>query len=314
LHKPRTQDGGGPQIDANPLVQIERLALWDNKSEKLLQMNHPDLVQILGDRDKDNKPDAGFEKMFGYVDVMEVHPPHRIFSPPATLDEAHKDQAPIFHWLQMLNLGYRVPGVVNSDAHYTYHGSGFLRNYIKSSTDEPGKIDTMEMVRQSQKGHVVMTNGPFMEVLAKVPAAGPKNSGGPGDDVIAPGGKLNISVRVQCPNWFDIDRVQVFISGRPDPKLNFTRRTSGERFDSGVVRFQHEFPVELGQDAHLVVAAIGENSSLGLVMGPTYGKDKPVAVSNPIFVDTNGDGFKPNGDLLGFPLPHQKKPTHRHPH
>jgi hypothetical protein len=172
----------------------------------------------------------------------------------------------------------------------------------------------MEMVRQSQKGHVVMTNGPFMEVLAKAPAAGPKNSGGPGDDVIAPGGKLNISVRVQCPNWFDIDRVQVFISGRPDPKLNFTRRTGGERFESGVVRFQHEFLVEVGQDAHLVVAAIGENSSLGLVMGPTYGKDKPVAVSNPIFVDTNGDGFKPNGDLLGFPLPHQKKPTHRHPH
>jgi hypothetical protein len=313
-HTPRTQNGGGPEVDANPLVQIERLALWDNKSEKLLQMNHPNLVQILGDRDKDGKSDAGFEKMFGYVDVMEVHPPHRIFSPPATLDEAHKDQAPIFHWLQMLNLGYRVPGVVNSDAHYTFHGSGFLRNYIKSATDDPAKIDTMEMVRESRKGHVVVTNGPFLEVQAKSAAAGPKSAGGPGDDVVAPGGKLNLAVRVQCPSWFDIDRVQVFINGRPDPKLNFARRTHGERFKSGVVRFQEEIPIEVGEDAHVVVAAIGENSSLGLVMGPTFGKHKPVAISNPIFVDTTGDGFKPNGDLLGFPLPHQPQPTHRHRH
>jgi hypothetical protein len=312
LHKPRTQNGGGPEIDANPVVQIERLALWDNKSEKLLQMNHPDLVQILGDRDKDGKLDAGFEKMFGYVDVMEIHPPHRIFSPPATLDEAHKEWAAIFHWLQMLNLGYRVPGVVNSDAHYTFHGSGFLRNYVKSTTDDPAKIDTMEIVRMSQRGHVVVTNGPFLEVTARAATAGPKSAGGPGDEIVAAGGKAGLSVRVQCPNWFDVDRVQVFLNGRPEAKLNFTRRAHGERFKSSTIRFEHEIPIEVHQDTHVVVAAIGENSRLGLVMGPTHGSDKPVAVSNPIFIDTGGDGFKPNGDLLGFPLPHQAKPTHRH--
>ena len=30
---------------------------------------------------------------------------------------------------------------------------------------------------------------------------------------------------------------------------------------------------------------------------------KPCAYNNPIFVDLNGDGFTPNGDTLGFPLP-----------
>jgi hypothetical protein len=38
-------------------------------------------------------------------------------------------------------------------------------------------------------------------------------------------------------------------------------------------------------------------------MGPEHGEDMPVAVSNPIFVDVNGNGFEPNGDLLDFPLP-----------
>jgi hypothetical protein len=34
-------------------------------------------------------------------------------------------------------------------------------------------------------------------------------------------------------------------------------------------------------------------------MGPDHAEDKPVAVSNPIFVDVGGGGFKHNGDTLG---------------
>ena len=35
------------------------------------------------------------------------------------------------------------------------------------------------------------------------------------------------------------------------------------------------------------------------VSGPDHAADLPVAVSNPIFVDVDGHGFKPNGDLMG---------------
>lgn len=111
IERPHTQDGGGPVVDnANPVAQIERLALWDDKSEKLVQMNHPNLVQILGDRDTDGQPDAGFENMFGFVDVMEVHPPHEIFTPPATPEDARKSPNTITNWMQMLNLGSSCPG------------------------------------------------------------------------------------------------------------------------------------------------------------------------------------------------------------
>lgn len=155
VERPHTQDGGGPVVDnANPVAQIERLALWDDGSDKLVQMNHPNLVQILGDRDTDGKADTGFEKMFGFVDVMEVHPPHEIFTPPASLEDALKKPNTIVNWMQMLNLGYRIPGVVNTDAHYNFHGSGFLRNYIKSPTDDPAKIATMDMVHASDAGRL----------------------------------------------------------------------------------------------------------------------------------------------------------------
>ncbi|MCA9259000.1 MAG: hypothetical protein KDA61_07360, partial [Planctomycetales bacterium] len=71
-HAVHHQNGGGPETDANPEVQIERLALWDDASDKLVQVNHPNIPQMLGDRDLDGAADEGFRKMFGWMDVIEV--------------------------------------------------------------------------------------------------------------------------------------------------------------------------------------------------------------------------------------------------
>lgn len=80
-----------------------------------------------------------------------------------------------------------------------------------------------------------------------------------------------------------------------------------------MIRFEHKFDVPLETDAHLVVATIGEESSLGVVMGPDYAASKPVAVANPIFIDV--DGFEPSGNLLDLQIPHQLAFTpHRHSH
>jgi hypothetical protein len=301
--KPHTQDGGGPTADSDPVTQVERLAFWDNKSDKLVQMNHPNLPQILGDRDNDGKPDAGFERMFGFIDVMEVHPPQDVFQPPQPTGGRTERKA-AFHWMQMLNLGYRVPGVVNTDSHYNFHESGFYRNFIKSSTDDPARIDVMEMVHSAEAGHVVVSNGPFLSVTASAPSAdGSPKTVLPGDDLAAPSGHVELAVRVQCPNWFDINRVQVFLNGRPAQELNFNRRSTPDRFHDGVVRFEARLPIELKTDTHLIVATVGEGLELGPVLGPTRGKMPPAALANPIFVDVDGGGFRPNHDLLDVPLP-----------
>ena len=302
--KPRTQDGGAPVTDENPVVQVERLALWDNNSDKLVQMNHPNLPQILGDKDLDGKGDDGFEGMFGFVDVIEIHPPQQIFTPPAKMADGKLKRNPAFHWMQMLNLGYQKTGVINTDAHYNFHGSGGYRNYILSSSDDPAKIDTMEMVHNSEHGHLVMTTGPFLDVkLTPKPADGPREYAIPGDGVVAEGGRCKLSIRVQCPNWFDVNRVQVFVNGRAEPSLNFTRRDHGERFKNDVVKFDAELPLTLKSDTHLIVATIGEGLEIGRVMGPQWGKQPPCAVANPIFIDVDGDGFRPSGDDLDVPLP-----------
>lgn len=298
--QPRTQDDGAPETDSDPEVQIERLALWDGNSDKLVQQNHPDIGYVFYDRNGDGVPDSGFRKSIEHMDAIEVHPPHTIFLPALYEAGGRKRNNTIVNWLQLLNQGVVVPGVCNTDAHYNFHGSGFLRIYVQSPTDDPAQAKTLDVVHAAEQGRIVMTSGPYMEVVLSVDA---ENNAGPGETIAAPGGAAELAVRVQCPNWFDIDRVQVLVNGRMTPDSNFTREKTPGRFAGGVVKFEQRIPLKLESDAHIVVVAAGEKSSLGPVMGPDHRKDMPIAVSNPIFVDVDGGGFKANGDTLDSPLP-----------
>lgn len=310
LHRhPHTQNGGGPRASSNPVTQIERLALWDNASEKVVQMNHPNLHRIYGDLDADGIPDDGFRGMLEWADVVEVHPLETIFqdvanNPPSV----RRMRIPLFQWMQLLNQGHRIPGVINTDSHYNHHGSGWRRNWFVSSTDDPAEISTDEMVREIQAGHIIMSTGPFLSVLAQSPSA--TDTVIPGDDLVATDRHVTLNVKVQCPNWLDVNRVQVFINGRPSDDHNYTRKNSPKLFGDidSVVKFDSSIDVALSGDAHLIVATIGEGMTMEKVMGRRYGKRPPIAVSNPIFVDVNQNGFEPNGDQLGLPLPSASMP------
>ncbi len=160
------QDDGAPEADADLELKVERLALWDHGSDKLVQQNHPNIGHLFFDRNGDGRPDGGFQKVFPYLDCIEVHPLNTILDRPTAAKDAgsRRGNNRIFNWLQMINDGHRVPGVVNTDAHYNFHGSGHLRIYIKSPTDDPSQIKTLDIVHAVEHGNVVMTTGPYLEV------------------------------------------------------------------------------------------------------------------------------------------------------
>jgi hypothetical protein len=152
-----------------------------------------------------------------------------------------------------------------------------------------------------------MSTGPFLQVRATTSAQ--DRPAIVGEDIrVGSDQKVRLDVRVQCPNWLDVNRVQVFVNGRPQAELNRTRRTHSSQFGAAneVVKFEGTFEIELETDAHLIVATIGEGLTMQKVMGEQYGNIPPIAVSNPIFVDVDGDGFQPNGDELGVPLPRRE--------
>lgn len=296
------QDNGAPMPAMDPEVQISRLAYWDGMSEKVVQQNHPYMPRMFFDKDEDGTEDGGFSGMFQHMDIIEIHPVQGIYWPPLnTVDPIHERQRDVRRnrfttWMQLWNLGRGVPGAVNTDAHWNNHGSGGLRNFIASPTDDPAEAQIEDLVAAIKGGQIVMSNGPFLE--ARVSAG--NGSAHAGQEIAAPGGRATLSIRVQCPNWFDIDRVDVYINGRPQPDMAFSRATDAERFGDGPVKFQHEIPLALDGDAHIVVATMGENERIGAVMG-RRGNVRPAAVTNPIFVDVDGQGWQPNGDALDFP-------------
>ena len=240
--------------------------------------------------------------MLDYMDVIEIHPPQSIFQVPAELAPPGDRGNVIFQWMQLLNIGYRIPGVVNSDAHLNLHESGYIRNFVRSSTDDPSKIRTDEMVDRFQNGNVMMTNGPFLEVVARSHKRRKQVEAIAGQDLIADEGHLELHVRIQCANWYDINRVQVFINGRMDPDHNYTRRTHPRMFSNDVVRFNQTISLTLPEDAHVIVATCGEDLKMGPVFGPRFGDRMPTAVTNPIFVDVNRNGFQFSQDDLGVPF------------
>ncbi|MDB5388178.1 MAG: hypothetical protein JWM11_3824 [Planctomycetaceae bacterium] len=303
LMRLHTQDGGGPLPDADPATQIERLALWDKRSEKLVQVNHPDLGWMFYDKDGNGESDAGFERMRAHINVLEVHPIDCILKlAPQTQRNGMEFNNTMFNWLQLLNQGLRIPGVVNTDAHDNYHGTGWLRNFIQSTTDDPAAIQPLDVVRAANQGRLVMSNGPFMEV--RLNEMGQDYVITAGQDLAALSGKLSLKVKIQTPNWFDIDRVFVLVNGRSDESLNFTREKHPERFQTkGAVRFDQTLQITLTRDSHLIVVATGEKSSLERIYSSDSGKVHPVAVSNPMFVDIDSAGFTANKDTLGHPLP-----------
>ncbi len=304
IHKPRTQDGGGPTPDGSPETQMERLAAWDNNSEKLIQQNHPDLGWLFFDKNGDQQPDEGYSRSFPHMNVMEIHPidPILDLSPVDARDGKPFGNSRLFNWLQLLNQGFRIYGVVNTDSHYNFHGSGGLRLWLKSSTDNPADIDSEEMKTVSRAGHIIMSNGPYLETTVSE-SGNPDITAVAGQDLSAASGKVTAKIRVQCPNWFDIDTVFVLINGRKRDDLTFSRDTHPDMFAAGTVKFDQSVDITLDGDAHIVVVTGHRTELLGDVQGPQWGTQHPAALTNPIFVDVDANGFEASKDTLDHPLP-----------
>ncbi len=186
-------------------------------------------------------------------------------------------------WIDAINGGMRWTGLMNTDSHTTFHGSGYRRNWIISPTDDPAQITPADVVRNVKQGHVICSTGPFMKVNIGTAWAG--------DECMAVQGKVTLHVQVQCPNWLDINHVAVLGNGAAIPSLDFTRSKNPSMFGNGVVKFDQDLEVTLARDTHLIVVAVGEGLKMTPVMGGRSDKGEPYVFSNPIYVDVDGGGY-----------------------
>jgi len=229
------------------------------------------------------------------------------------------NDGPIDDWFTLLNLGYRVTAIGNSDTHSTTKTeAGCPRNYVAAPTDDPGLIDPTSVAEAIREGRVVASYGPFIRFSANT------WSNGPGSTVTDPD-EVNLYVEVQSPSWFDVDRVELYENGTliheweietpniDTINLGTTVKITPERDSWYVI-------IALGQDdlspvftpvdimpiqlQDIVEGALSEIDFGGFDLSGIVGDSVPVprtfpihpfAVTNPIFIDKDGDGFDPPG-------------------
>ncbi len=304
---PGAQDGGAPEWSRDPRISAITLRDYQVGSpNRWVQLNHPTVGEYFRDRNGDGVADGGFIGLESFIDAAEVWSDRILdFNPVArdvdkTTGKPRRFQNRTFSWLQLLNQGRRIWCLAVADAHEVFNGGvGGWRTYIPSTTDDPARIDAAEIIRNAKAGRMVVTNGPFLEASL--------------DDGTPPGGltvhasPARLSIRVQCNSWVNIDRVQVLVNGRAPPELDFRPEKHPELFAVGALtalRFEKNIDVPLTEDSWLIAVAYGENFTLEHGYGLSWQSElHPCAFHNPIYVDVDGNGFRPNGDTLGHPLP-----------
>lgn len=298
---PFAQDGGAPRWQFDPRINAVILRdLFEGGPERWVQANHPIVGEVFNDRNRDGVFDGGFTGFERLVDAAEVWSTEILNPSPRYVDprdeQRRQRENRTFAWLQMLNQGRHVWCVAVSDSHRIFgNGAGSWRTYVPSSTDEPREIDYKEIIRNAKAGRMMITNGPFLEVTTA--------DGLPIGSSVISAGAIDLKVKVQASNWMDLDRVQILVNARQRPQDNYTRRSHPQMFHDGVVKFEQTLTVKMQEDAHLIVVAAGENSTLEKGWGRSWeSRMHPIAYTNPIYVDVDGKGFQANGDTLGHPL------------
>lgn len=241
--------------------------------EAVIDVHHPRLDPgtgyfILGQFDphSDRAGRPGFSFDFDAIEVLNGYQDPARKSVDRTIDD----------WLGLLNHGHLVTATGNSDTHHlTYNMGGYPRNYVRVADDRPDHVTPAEVAGAVRAHRAFFTTGPFLRVHA--------GKGDMGDLVPAPGGKATLDIEVDAAPWIAVDRVILYVTGKEAARWPVPPSEQ-------VVRFHASYPVTLATDGYAVVRVDGNK-----IMAPVVGDSRtfgvyPLALSNPIFFDVDGNG------------------------
>ena len=189
-------------------------------------------------------------------------------------------------WFYLLSQGHRVTALGNSDTHaLNYVRAGWPRTWLRLPIDAPGDI-TDDMLRDAiANQRAVASTGPFVTMQIEGKQIG--------DTVITRAAThTQVAIMADAPGWISLSDVYVYVNGEERGHFN---AHSNER-----PRFQAHLDLDLAGDSFVVALATGNQPMAGDIVGEypeLDGKQTyPFAITNPIFIDADGDG------QLSFPI------------
>jgi hypothetical protein len=244
-----------------------------NAPGAIVDVHHPRLGADIGyfdiahfDARGDRAEKPGFSWDFDAVEVMNGYqdPVRR------SVDRVVDD------WFALLNHEHLATATGNSDTHHlNFNIGGYPRNYVKVQDDHPSAVDGKQVAAALKAHRAFFTTGPFVTLVV--------NNGSLGDLVPARGGKVHAEVTVQAAPWVSVEHVTLYLNGQEAKRWAVPAGTDP-------VRFHEVIDLTTPKDGYVVVRVDGEKS-----LAPVVGDRKtftayPFALTNPVFLDVDGDG------------------------
>jgi hypothetical protein len=184
-------------------------------------------------------------------------------------------------WFALLDGGYRVAALGNSDSHrINWVRAGFPRTWLRLPIDRPGEITPAMLADAIRHQRAVASTGPFVNLTV---------DGGQIGDMIRPArpGRATVSITVDAPNWMTVDTLRLYTAG--GTLAATVALPSGRR-----PVYQGSVDVPVDGDTWVVAVASGQKALPGDVVGE-YSEANgwrmlPYAVTNPVWIDADGDG------------------------
>jgi hypothetical protein len=216
-------------------------------------------------------------------------------------------------FFRMLEHGMQKTQIASSDSHGSSIEPGAPRTYFKSDTDDPASLSIEAAVDALRGGKAFVTYGPFIRASIGDHSFGEVTSA-------AAGSQVELNLDVLTASWFGVDRVEIYVNGflervlhPAEPKeaivdVHGKVTLTVPQRDSWIVIVAMGLDPELGLDpvvldvpyGDLQVARIVSNafSRIPVVntifpatpVTPDWAPIVPYAVTNPIYIDVDGNG------------------------
>jgi hypothetical protein len=182
-------------------------------------------------------------------------------------------------WYNLLNRGHRYVAVGNSDSHCVHHNfAGYPRNYVQVPYDSPSRVTPAQVAQSLRAGRCYTTFGPVIHFRV--------NGEEMGGTAEAINGRVILEVRLQSPVWILVNRVKIVVNG---DVLKTVEIEPGVRKDGRLHWPTVKEVVSLEHDSWINVLVESDESLDPIVNGadrPVF----PMAITNPIRVEVDGDG------------------------
>jgi hypothetical protein len=172
-------------------------------------------------------------------------------------------------WFALLRQNIYKVATANSDSHVSSQIVAYPRSYVEVENDDTASIEISDIVQATRRGALYGSTGPIIKVRL--------GDTGPGGTYSGEKGMLTITLD-QAP-WGTADEARIWING--------------ELWKSQPISTANALNIEINvtEDSFIFVEVSGKPSATYSTLLPGF---RPFAFANPIFIDSNSNGWKFN--------------------